>query len=804
MPGARHPRPAMTALVLALALRAALFRPAPAAEAVVPGATQETPSRAQYFSWINNTNEGSTEGQTLANLDFFAWLRDEYGMQLDIYAWDAGNLDGAGGYGSMDSVRFKAAYPHGWKPVAGRAAAIGCRLGLWGGPDGFGTTPEQAAARRETLVSLCRDLHFMLFKFDGVCGTLRKDHQDDFVATMVGCRSFSPDLIVLNHRLDLGKGLPYVTTNLWEGAETYIDVHMANRGTATHHRAGALARGLPDHLNRLLEDHGVCLSSCLDHWDDDLVLQAFSRDMIVAPEIYGNPWFLRDDEFPKLARIYNLHRRYRDKLVAGMRLDEAAYGPFAVARGDAGTRFITLRNLGWTPATYQVHLDEGIGLSQAGEVELWRCHPRERLLGRFPHGGTVAVEVEPFRSCLLLATAGASAEVGVSGCDAEVVREVAGKPVTLRLLGPPGTTAAVTVHPGRFSFSTAALDGKELAAVPLDQPLTVAFPGGALHEAWHRKLAELTPCPVPADAEALFEATCFAADSDALEVRSLRRAGATGFPAVARARDAFSAQPLLGSRGCWDRVLFDGDLTIPLAVSADPYRGGVKVDAGVTRQLRLDLGDAVAVESLVIHGAGGETAGVPECSLDLLHWSAATVVRGEALLTVQPPAGMAMRYLRLDRGALKPTEIDGSAQGRPLVRQGWRASNLFPSYATRKAQAAYQATVHIAEAAPGSYLCIALDGEHGIDGAWVAARLHGRPIGCPDRAPSFDSNVWEHDGALHKIARDYTYYLPLSPGMVGEDLDLVALTLSGGVDKYHPSVWITSACPLVARELTLR
>ena len=82
-------------------------------EAVVPGAGPLTPSRAQYFSWINNTNEGSTEAQTLANLGFFSWMRDEYGMQLDIYAWDAGNLDGAGGYGSMASDRFRAHYPHG-------------------------------------------------------------------------------------------------------------------------------------------------------------------------------------------------------------------------------------------------------------------------------------------------------------------------------------------------------------------------------------------------------------------------------------------------------------------------------------------------------------------------------------------------------------------------------------------------------------------------------------------------------------------------------------------------------------------
>jgi hypothetical protein len=773
-------------------------------EVVVPGAVQDTPSRAQYFSWINNTNEGSTEAQTFANLGFFSWMRDEYGMQLDIYAWDAGNLDGAGGYGSMSSDRFRANYPHGWKPIADRAAAMGCRLGLWGGPDGYGDTPAQAAERRETLVSLCRDLHFMLFKFDGVCGTLRKEKQDDFVATMIGCRASSPDLIVLNHRLNLGKGLPYVTTNLWEGAETYIDVHMANHGTATHHRAGALARGIPDHLNRLLEDHGVCLSSCMDAWDDDLVLQAFNREMIVAPEIYGNPWFLRDDEFPKLARIYNLHRRYRDILVAGMRLPEAGYGPLAIARGDAANRIVTLRNLGWTPVTYQVHLDDGIGLTAEGDVELWRFHPHERLLGRFHHGDAVAIEVPPFRSCLLMATTKPSAELGVSGCDCEVVHDVPGRPLTLTLLGMPGTTAQVTVHPGRFTVSSASLDGMPPAALAAGVPIAVTFPGTALTLPWHRKLGDLVACDVPADAEGLFEATCFATDSDALEVRSLRRAGVTHVPAVQHARDAFTEQSLLRTRGCWDRVLFDGDPATALAVAADRFRGGATLDPGVVRQLRIDLASVQRIDSLTIHSAGGENTGPVECSSDLLHWAAATVMRTDQALVIAPVPGEPIRYLRLDRGTLQPTEIDAIADGKPVPRQGWRASNLNAAYRTRPAEHAWQASVRIDEAAPGSYLCIALDGEHGVDGAWVAARLTGRLIGCPDRAPSFNSNVWEHDGALRHAGRDYTYYLPVTPDMIGMTVDVVALTLHGGVNTYHPSVWITTANPLISRELALQ
>ena len=63
---------------------------APAQEKVFPGADEKTPSRAQFFTWINNTNEGATAEQTLINLEFFGWMKREYGMQLDIYAFDAG------------------------------------------------------------------------------------------------------------------------------------------------------------------------------------------------------------------------------------------------------------------------------------------------------------------------------------------------------------------------------------------------------------------------------------------------------------------------------------------------------------------------------------------------------------------------------------------------------------------------------------------------------------------------------------------------------------------------------------------
>jgi hypothetical protein len=122
-----------------------------------------------YFDWINSQYEGTTEAQTLTNLDFFEWMVDTYGMPLDIYSLDVGNIDDgpytAGvrrlipyHYGNLESREFKEQFPNGFAPAAARAAEIGTRLGIWLGPGGFGTTPEDRELRKELMVSLCRDL----------------------------------------------------------------------------------------------------------------------------------------------------------------------------------------------------------------------------------------------------------------------------------------------------------------------------------------------------------------------------------------------------------------------------------------------------------------------------------------------------------------------------------------------------------------------------------------------------------------------------------------------------------------------
>ncbi|MBE6895612.1 MAG: hypothetical protein E7477_00805 [Ruminococcaceae bacterium] len=726
------------------------------------GADEKTPSLAQYFSWVNNTNEGSTEEQTLANLDYFRWLKDTYGMQLDIYAWDAGNLDGsAGTYEKLDGEKLSKQYPEGYTNIAKAAKDLGVKLGVWCGPDGFGDTEEEANARHELLVSLCRDYEFGLFKMDGVCSGLRPEKRPEFCRMMEECRKYSPNLILLNHRLDLGEGLKYATTFLWQGGETYVDVHTHNPSTAPHHRAFTFTRGEVDGLQRLTEDHGVCLSSCMDRFDDDLIYQAFNRCLILAPEIYANPWLLRDDEHAKLAHIYNLHRRLRDILVDGMILPEEIYGVNAVSRGDSERRILSFGNPSWKKKTVNVTLNEEIGLEKCDKVAVIIHHPYTHLLGVYEYGQSVPVNVDPFRAVLL--------EI----CNAEKAPKL--------LCDKP--------------HQVIGLDGYKL----VDTEYNI------------KKIGVTASVPIPAtNAARLAETALFTMDNDSLERRSLRRAGPTSIPEVQKTRDFFFNQRNYVLRGCDSEFAFDGKKdTFFDGVSF--YRwGNMRLDGGC---LRVDFGkefnaDKVEFEYFVPNTPTLECSEnkAPEkidISTDLLRWRTFAdkkidVIEEETVTVVSSHADEvyqldgkrcvlsfdikgSVRYLRMPEPLSRIYRISLVKDGKVLELENPRANNLMPSIEKRPVIGAQKTVVRVKHEdwKDGSYLSIAMEGIHGVDGAFVALECIDNIYAAPDRAPSFRSNVWEC--CVRKVDRNYTYYIPVTKDMLDRDLTVWVLLF----DKEH-------------------
>ena len=107
------------------------------------------------------------------------------------------------------------------------------------------------------------------------------------------------------------------------------------------------------------------------------------------------------------------------------------------------------------------------------------------------------------------------------------------------------------------------------------------------------------------------------------------------------------------------------------------------------------------------------------------------------------------------------------------------------------------------EVPKGSYLCIALNGRHGIEGAYAAVRVDGKPVGAPDRSASYPSNAWEVPA--RRADSNYTYYIPLTEDMVGKKIDAVVLGLRDGEVDIEPEVWITAyPIPFEAKELVLQ
>lgn len=779
------------------------------------GADENTPSKSEYFSWINNTNEGATEAQTMANLNFFEWLNRRYGMTLDIYAFDAGAIDGKNRYGSTKSDLFKSQFPNGFAPIAQKAGAMGTRLGIWGGPDGFGETPEEAKERMEMMIGLAKDYNFGLFKMDAVCGQLRPSKYAYFDSMMTEVRKYSPDFVLLNHRLDLGPGTKHSTTFLLGGAETYIDVFMTNNITATHHRAQAISRKAPENLTRLTEDHGVCISSCIDFWEDDLILQSFGRNLILAPEIYGSPWLMRDDEFPTLAFIFNLHRDYRNILPKAIRLPEDQCGPEALSRGDGKTQFVTLRNLTWKPVKYKIQLNTESGLTQKGrKVKARLYHPYIYDLGTHAYGSELEVEVLPFRAALVKLTTEKEKDcIALSGIPYQIINDRAGDVAEVKLLGMPGESYNVKVECNNKRFKKIALNGSLL---PNSQQITsgkhtisVSFKGERLNEPWHRKVAEMHETPTPHDAASLYYATVFAGDNNALEARSLKRSGPTQIAEVEAARKAFFQQKVFTEREIWDKNLFDGDLNTGFFAS---QRWG---DAryGSDASFCLNLGRKESLDSIVIcvpraidHYMSQPLDGTyVSVSADLKNWHSVQGLIGPRMRLDLRKAG-AVQYLHFTPCPFRVAEVEGYKDGKLVDRSLWTASNLFRPYGGRDCtvEKTWKGTFQLNEIPQKAYLCVAINGNHGREGAWAAFKINNEYIGCPDRAPSYPTNPWEY--RVNNGDKNYTYYLPLTPDMKGKQIEVYAMKLGkNGNSDLKPEIWITAhPIPFDSHELIFK
>lgn len=749
------------------------------------GADNLTPSVPQYFSWINNTNEGSTEEHTLINLEFFKYLKDTFGMQIKIYAWDAGNFDGASeGYGNLNSDKFRSQYPEGYKNVVKKADELGIRFGLWGSPDGYGNTPEEENERFEFFVHLCRDYNFSLFKLDGVCGRLRPEKAGIFAKMLEECRKYSPDLIVLNHRLEFYEAEKHITTYLWNGDETYVDVSTCNKQTAMHHRGFMFTRGHTDNLERLAEDHGVCISSNVDYFEDELIYQAFNRSLILAPEIYGNPWFMRDDELPKLARVYNLHARNAAILVDGKILPES-YGENAVSRGSSTKKFISTGNNSWETKTIKINIGEEIGIISDSPVEVNIHHPYEKHLGSFNIGDSIEIELMPFRATLIEIAVASETEPMLTNCEYEIIKEEKdGTPLEIKLLKNNGGDIKLRVNGSEtFFMKGIACDIKEKVPVFL----------GKLSDGEKN----------PANGEELYETAIFAISNDALESRTMLRSGETKIPQVKAARDAFFNQEYYKLRGCEAKNMFDGKPDTFYDSQSKTYCDeNLRVNGGC---LRVDFGGEFDCDSIEIDffSANEPTREVEaqkltltaDYSENLSEWKnsdlvvlntkeddfTAKIIKFTAhitydlhgkLLTASYGINDKIRYLRIDNPVDRIYAVRLIKDGKEIALSTPKANNLQAHYRYKKIRKAISSEFTLPEY-QNSKLTVAVNGVHGEECVYCVAEINGKLIGFPERAPDYKANQWEHK--VCGSDKNNTFFMELPEGLAGQKIKVYTL-----------------------------
>jgi hypothetical protein len=178
-----------------------------------------------------------------------------------------------------------------------------------------------------------------------------------------------------------------------------------------------------------------------------------------------------------------------------------------------------------------------------------------------------------------------------------------------------------------------------------------------------------------------------------------------------------------------------------------------------------------------------------EVSADLKKWSQILVLAGKEI-TIPLDRNDPVRYFRFPGTPDRVFEIEGYANGIKSDRTKWRASNLFSPYMAIAAKAAFQSSFVLNEIPKDSYLAVALNGRHGDEGAYVALRVNGIPVGAPDRSVSYRSNAWEYP--VRKSESDYTYYFPLTEEMKGAKIDAVVMVMKNGLAEFKPEVWITS------------
>jgi hypothetical protein len=384
-----------------------------------------------------------------------------------------------------------------------------------------------------------------------------------------------------------------------------------------------------------------------------------------------------------------------------------------------------------------------------------------------------------------------------------------GHPIELELLGNPGSKHSIGFV-GISDSAAITIEDQVYDTEAIKKGIEISFDGQNFERPFNRKVGAMQPVQVPSDAEALYEATVYAADNNALEVRSLKRSGETNHDEVKAARDAFFDQALFTERAIWDKNLFDGDEATGFAVmnrwkywwNPDPdtrvHDGGFRLDLGAIHnisEITLTSRDELSLAPAKL----GEGV-IAEVSTDLENWTEVRFVVAKEMVVDMPGDQFPVRYFRIKVDAPSwLSEIHAFNGDQHLDRTNWRASNLFGAYERMGFQRAWKLEASLKEIAPDSYLSVAVPGKTGNEGVYAALKVDGQLVGASDRAPSYAANTWELQ--VKPVDGNYTYYIPLRECWAGKRLEVFLLGREEAADV-EPVVWLNRKDkPIVTKRL---
>ena len=160
-----------------------------------------------------------------------------------------------------------------------------------------------------------------------------------------------------------------------------------------------------------------------------------------------------------------------------------------------------------------------------------------------------------------------------------------------------------------------------------------------------------------------------------------------------------------------------------------------------------------------------------------------------------------MRYLKLKSAPSCIREVEVYSNGKRCDSKNFRASNLFAH--TMKAEGVWKKEITLDEIAKNSYLSVAINGEHGIEGAYAALKVDGKLVGAPDRAVSYPCNEWECSVA--RSSSNYTYYFPIDESMKNKKIEVFVMAYDKENLNINPEVWISAyPIPFERKHITIK